>query len=186
MFRTVRTDLFPGLVLSDIAQILGTLIAALIGVVGLAIVLGIERRDRYRGGLDGALAVLIAELAEREIALVAWTEEPAAAQTRELREQTIGGPSAADLEAAVEVACMAAQKRVDRECLQAIREVVQAMRLVPVHEQIATNGMLRMWLRMWRTQEIGPGGLRSFTTRLLNRYSIARSLAKAGLKLDRQ
>lgn len=151
----------------DLIGIAGTIVAALIGVGGLAIVLGVESRDRYRGRLDDTLSGVIAALAQRAEDLEVWADYKPAPRAgssqvqplfdnweRTRRQAAPGGPLDTGLQAAVEIAWLAAHKAPDRACLAALGAATFNLKLAIRPWQVERSGRIAADIRRWRTKEI--------------------------------
>jgi hypothetical protein len=149
------------LTVGDIAAVAGTIVGALIGVVGLAAVLGIERRDRYRTRLDEALSAVILGLAVRARERDDWTAGADTGQLRGMwmvqeRARDSVGPLDVDLPAAVEVARLAGTRREDRTCLHALSDTVVKLGIASNAWQVTHSAHLATLIRQWRSGEIRP------------------------------
>lgn len=156
----------------DWAARVGTIVAALIGVVGLTIVLVVEARGRYRARVDDMLAVVISALAGRARDLREWTEDvvPSVRFTpdkftasrqaamdnwqREHRKSAPGGPLDADLQAAVEAAWLTGRRRRDRRCLAALADATFSLKRAVNPWQIDRTGRIAADIRRWRSGEV--------------------------------
>lgn len=149
------------LTVSDWLAFFGVIVAAVLGV-GVA-VWGqwAARRAAYRDRVDGALAAVIVALGRRSIELDEWAspaEVPVAGSlgmraTRGARHSETGGPLDAELQTTVEAAWLAARKRPDRECIEALANAVFEFKVATVSWQISRLGMLAADVRRWRTGE---------------------------------
>lgn len=145
---------------ADIASVVAVIVAALIGVVGLAIVLAVERHDRYRARLDETLAAVIVGLAARAKERDKWVEgdesDRGMWQTQERAHDSVG-PLDVDLAAAVEVARLAGRRPRDRPCLNALSDSVVKLGIGSNDWQIKHSAELATSIRKWRSGEIRRG-----------------------------
>lgn len=153
----------PLMGLDTLATIAGTIVAALIGVIGLALVLLTEAKQRYRDRLDVASADVIRALSDRAAQLDAWASEspPAtgASSIRALgrfmaRRDHPGGPIDSDLQAAAEVLWLTARHPNDRAPAKALADTTWALKRALVSWQIGRTGSIAASVRQWRVGEI--------------------------------
>ncbi|MCU1408484.1 MAG: hypothetical protein JWM23_564 [Microbacteriaceae bacterium] len=137
---------------ADAAQVIGTLVAALIGVAGLAGVLWIEQRTRYKDALDAALAEVMRAFARRATDLEIHRERKWGAMGLRFPDAP-GGPLDADMQSAIEIAWMVARGR-DRPVLKSLGDATYALKMGLVSWQIGMLGPLAMDIRRWRTDAI--------------------------------
>lgn len=153
---------FAALTVSDWASVGGTIVAALIGVGALAITFGVEARSRYTARLDEALAGVILALAERADSVDRWSDAEASAsrlspvsmdRIRWMAINAPGGPSDANVQAAVEIAWLAARGR-DRACMSALADATFSLKRAVVTWQVDRSGRVAAAVRRWRTGEL--------------------------------
>lgn len=147
----------------DIATVIGTLCAALIGVGGLAIVLVVERHERSSARLGEALARVIESLGERAMDLDAWlaTERVVARDMRGAPRSlalpprdAVGGPLDARLQVSIDAAWMLARKNSDRVAMKALGDATYNMKFALISWQIPHLGQVAGLIRKWRTGEM--------------------------------
>jgi hypothetical protein len=138
---------------------LAALVAAGIGVYGVFRVLQREQRERQESRLNDALAALMTILAERAVELNEWLNEPhptlfgGTMNYRSLPD-TVGGPSDARLQSAVDVAWMIARDPEDVQVLEAIGDATFMMKRGRTTWQAAEVGVVVGDIRKWRNKTI--------------------------------
>ena len=145
--------------------VLGATAAAVVGVLGLLLVLRCESAERYRERVDRAFAEVVTALGRRALELDAWTsanpslndtigQQIAVSELRESRRRSPGGPLDADLQTAAEVACLTARGRKDRPSAHALAEATFALKRALPSWQIQRAGRIAHDIRRWRSGEI--------------------------------
>jgi hypothetical protein len=140
-------DNAEGVTAADWFQVGGTLIAALIGVAALAIVLWVERRDKYRSGLDAALADVMRACAAYALELNEWQRSRnlalskwwAALPPSDIRFQTV-----------IDIAVMSATKTRDKKVLQRLADTTFNVKRTNESWLAAHLGELAASIRKWR------------------------------------
>ncbi|MCT1476510.1 hypothetical protein [Microbacterium sp. p3-SID336] len=176
----------------DWAGILGTIIAAFVGVGGLLIVLGVERSGRYVERVDASLAEVIAALGRRAAELDVYTSElfslndshyqqVMVSQRRDARRASPGGPLDADLQAAAEVACLAATRRRDRAPVEALAAATFDLKQAVTLWQMERAGRIAADVRRWRTGELDSP---AFIVRMQEHRDGARASGEAALAAE--
>ncbi|MEV8172157.1 hypothetical protein [Microbacterium sp. NPDC077486] len=144
------------------ASVLGTMVAALIGIVGLVAVLIVEASSRYKERLNSALGSVVVALADRARELDEWSSPPLSLndgfpqqqmeiQQRAGRRDEPGGPLDTTLHAAAEVASLAATRWWHRKPVSALADATFDLKLAVVAWQIAYAGRMAADVRRWRT-----------------------------------
>lgn len=173
----------------DWAGVAGTIVAAFVGVGGLLIVLGVERSGRYVERVDAALAEVIAALGRRATELDRYTSEmfslndsihqqAMVSQRRDARRRSSGGPLDADLQAAAEVACLAATRRRDRAPVEALAAATFDLKQAVTLWQMEHAGRIAADVRRWRTRELDAP---AFIARMQEHRDGARASGEAAL-----
>jgi hypothetical protein len=138
----------------DWASIAGTIVAALIGVIGLVVTLVWQSRERERATFESALADVMRGLSARHIDLDAWLLETVDVGMRiPMRVHTpeaAGGPSDAPMQALVDAAYMLAPKA-DRPAMQALADTTFHLKRARISFQQLQLGRLIADIRLWRT-----------------------------------
>lgn len=162
-----------GLEARDAIAIAGTLVAALIGVLGVVLAFALERRDRYITRLDGTVGGIIREIAIRRQALHAYVSERPSTEGRDAllrawvysaRGRSPGGPPDDALLAGVRIATFAGSRHRDRRILNIILQTVGYFSLATVDWQIEYLPILSSVITAWKT---GESNVRRTTTELL-------------------
>lgn len=148
---------------ADWAGVVGTIIAALIGIIGLARVLSAERGERETARFDNALATLMVALGQRHTDLTEWVNEnfPGFRITFRTTEVT-GGPPDTDLQIVLEVARMHAP-RADSRAMDTLADAINALPTAKVVYQQARLGQIVTEIRAWRA---GALRRRAFVARM--------------------
>lgn len=174
-------DWITELEVRDWAAVVGTIVAALIGVVGVFLALGLERADRYRTRLDDTLADVIRELGERAVALQDYANErPPDTGTSGIRQawsysqrlHRPGGPPSDRLDAAVSIAELAARRSSDRRALAALTAMIEDLPVARGEMQLFLLDGTRQAITRWR---VGKTGHRKFVEAVTEFALAARS-----------
>jgi hypothetical protein len=138
-------------------QIVGTLLAASIGVVGLWVVLTREQAERRRARMDEALADVMRALGARSADLDEWLDRDIGMAgtfriTLRGMPDLVGGPTDAPMQTAIDIAWMNARGP-ERVVLSAIGTATFSLKLGRVTWQQAIVGEIVGDIRKWRTGE---------------------------------
>ena len=145
------------------AQFFASITGAFLGVLGIAGVLFLEQRERYRSKFDAALSGALHALGDRAIELSVWLETagviaiPSSGRIARLKDRNdvTGGPDDARMQTAIDVAWMMA-RRGDLKVKRALGDVTYDLKLARTVWQVHVLGEIVGHVRKWRTGEHSP------------------------------